>query len=161
VTIGGYMLGGGFLNSRLATRIRQKEGISYGVQGGFSASPLDQYASFNASMIYNPQNVAKLETAFREEIERAARDGFTAEELAAARTGWLKAREVSRASDGALAGLLSEYLYIGRDFTFDAQREEAVRQLTPEHVNAVMKKYLDYGRMISVKAGDFGKKATP
>src|SRR5690606_24939564 len=31
LVIGNYMLGGGFLNSRLATRIRQKEGISYGV----------------------------------------------------------------------------------------------------------------------------------
>lgn len=29
--LGNYILGGGFLNSRLATRIRQKEGISYGV----------------------------------------------------------------------------------------------------------------------------------
>ena len=107
VSLGGYMLGGGFLNSRLATRIRQKEGISYGVRGGFGASSLDKNASFNASMIYNPQNVARLETAFREEIERAAREGFTAEELEAAQTGWLKAREVSRASDGSLAGTLS------------------------------------------------------
>jgi zinc protease len=31
LTVANYMLGGGFLNSRLATRIRQKEGISYGV----------------------------------------------------------------------------------------------------------------------------------
>src|SRR5262249_55000906 len=29
--LGNYMLGGGFLNSRLAVRIRQKEGLSYGV----------------------------------------------------------------------------------------------------------------------------------
>ena len=33
VSLGGYMLGGGFLNSRLAVRIRQKEGLSYGVRG--------------------------------------------------------------------------------------------------------------------------------
>src|SRR5205814_2144558 len=49
ITIGGYMIGGGFLNSRLATRIRQKEGLSYGVRGGFTASPLDKDASFFAS----------------------------------------------------------------------------------------------------------------
>ncbi len=158
LSLGGYMLGGGFLNSRLATRIRQKEGISYGVRGGFGASALDKNASFNASMIYNPQNVERLDTAFREEIERAARDGFTSEELEAARSGWLKAREVSRANDGALAGMLAEYIYIGRDFTFDAAREEAVKKLTAEQVNAVVKKYLDYSRMISVKAGDFNSR---
>jgi zinc protease len=157
LTIGGYMLGGGFLNSRLATRIRQKEGLSYGVRGGFDASPLDKDASFTASMIYNPQNVEKLGTAFREEIERAAREGFTREELEAAKTGWLKARQVSRSNDGALAGMLSSYLFWKRDMTWDAQREETIRNLTREQVNSAIQKHLDYARMISVKAGDFGK----
>jgi zinc protease len=158
LTIGGYMLGGGFLNSRLATRIRQKEGLSYSVSGGFNASPLDKDASFAASMIYNPQNVAKLGTAFREEIERAARDGFTREELEAAKTGWLKSRQVSRSNDGGLAATLSSYLFWKRDLTWDAQREEAIRNLTTDQVNAAIKKHLDYARMISVKAGDFEKK---
>lgn len=157
VTISGYMLGGGFLNSRLATRIRQKEGLSYGVRGGFSASALDKNAGFSASMIYNPQNLAKLEAAFREEIERAAREGFTAEELEAAKTGWLKSRKVARSNDGELAGTLSWYLFVGRDLSFDAKREAAIAALTPEQVNAAMRKYLDYGRMIAVKAGDFAK----
>jgi len=66
-------------------------------------------------MIYNPQNAAKLATAFREEVERAAKEGFTAEELEAAKTGWLKARQVSRSQDGSLAGTLSSYLFFGRD----------------------------------------------
>lgn len=161
IAIGGYMIGGGFLNSRLATRIRQKEGLSYGVHGGFGASPLDRDATFNASMIYNPQNVEKLNVAFREEIERAARDGFTSEELGAAKTGWLKSREVARANDSSLAGTLSNYLFYGRDLRFDAGREQMVRDLTPEKVNAVIKKHLDYARMISVKAGDFKKAAQP
>src|SRR5208337_4716062 len=40
MVIGNFMLGGGFINSRLATRIRQKEGISYGVGSWFFASAL-------------------------------------------------------------------------------------------------------------------------
>lgn len=155
VTIGGYMMGGGFLNSRLAVRIRQKEGLSYGVRGGFTASPLDKDARFSAGMIYNPANLAKLEVAFREEVERAARDGFTPEELEAAKTGWLKSREVGRSSDATLAGMLSNDLFYGRDFKFDAAQDKAVRRLTLDQVNAAVKKYLDYGRMLSVKAGDF------
>src|SRR5262249_35032687 len=31
LVLGGFMTGGGFLNSRLATRLRQKDGLSYGV----------------------------------------------------------------------------------------------------------------------------------
>ena len=37
LVLGNYMLGGGFLNSRLATRIRQKEGLSYGVGSQLTA----------------------------------------------------------------------------------------------------------------------------
>ena len=155
------MIGGGFLNSRLATRIRQKEGLSYGVGGGFSASPLDHYATFNAQMIYAPENVEKLGQAFREEIERAARDGFSSDELEAAKAGWLKSREVSRSTDSGLAGHLSSYLFYNRDLKFDAEREQKVRDLTPAQVNATIKKHLNYARMILVKAGDFARTVKP
>jgi zinc protease len=161
IAIGGHMIGGGFLNSRLATRIRQKEGLSYGVGGGFSADALDKDASFHAQMIYAPENLQKLGVAFREEIERAAREGFTQEELEAAKAGWLKSREVGRSTDSGLAGLLNTYLFYGRDLSFDAAQEERVRKLTPADVNAAIKKHLDFARMISVRAGDFKKVATP
>jgi zinc protease len=155
IAIGGHILGGGFLNSRLATRIRQKDGLSYSVSGGFSASSLDKNASFSASMIYNPRNLAKLEVAFREEMERAAKDGFTSAELDAAKVGWLKSRKVGRSGDAQLAAILNRYLFLGRDLLWDAKQEAAVEGLSLEQVNAAMKKYLDYSRTISVKAGDF------
>jgi zinc protease len=155
LTISGYMLGGGFLNSRLATRIRQKEGLSYGVGGSFRADPQDKDAAFSARMIYNPDNLAKLEVAFREEIERAQREGFTAQELEAAKTGWLRSQKVTRSSDAGLAGSLNSYLFYKRDFNWNAQREEKVQGLTLEEVNAATKKHLDFSKMILVKAGSF------
>ena len=42
LVLGNYMLGGGFLNSRLGTRIRQKEGLSYGVGTQLEAGSLDK-----------------------------------------------------------------------------------------------------------------------
>ncbi|MEZ4967742.1 MAG: pitrilysin family protein [Saprospiraceae bacterium] len=161
ITIGGYILGGGFLNSRLATRIRQKEGLSYGVGGRFFASSRDENGGFSASAIYNPENVEKLEAAFREEIERASKDGFTEEEFESAKSGWLKSQKVSRSSDGTVAGRLNAYLDMDRDMNWDASFENKVAQLTLADVNKAMKKYLDYSKMIIVKAGDFNKKAKP
>jgi zinc protease len=155
LTISGYMLGGGFLNSRLATRIRQKEGLSYGVGGSFRADAQDNDGGFSARAIYNPDNLPKLETAFREEIEKAASEGFTAAELDAAKTGWLKAQKVGRSSDRALANTLNNYLTLGRDFSFNAQREKNVENLTLEQVNAATKKQLDFSKMIIVKSGNF------
>src|SRR6185436_2548223 len=54
LVLGNYMLGGGFLNSRLAVRVRQKEGLSYGVGSNFSAGALDPVGTFNAFAIYAP-----------------------------------------------------------------------------------------------------------
>ncbi len=161
ITIGGYMLGGGFLNSRLATRIRQKDGLSYGVGGRFFASSMDENGGFSANAIYNPENVEKLEKAFREEIERASKDGFTSEEFEAAKAGWLKSQKVSRSSDGTVASRLNQYLFMGRDMNWDADFENKVDKLSLADVNAAIKKYLDYSKMIVVKAGDFNKASKP
>jgi zinc protease len=104
--MGNYMLGGGFLNSRLATRIRQKEGLSYGVGSQFSASSLDKSGTFMSYAIYAPQNAEKLEAAFKEEIDKALKEGFTAEELKAAKSGYLQSRQV-----GEVAGCVaSQYI---------------------------------------------------
>ncbi|MBX2889360.1 MAG: insulinase family protein [Saprospiraceae bacterium] len=157
LTIGGYILGGGFLNSRLATRIRQKEGLSYGVRGGFFASSMDENGGFSANAIYNPQNLEKLEAAFKDEIEKASKDGVTQEELDAAKTGWLQSQKVNRSADNGVAGRLNQYLFMNRTMNWDADFESKVEKLTVKDVNSAMKKYLDYSKMIIVKAGDFNK----
>jgi len=155
--LGNYMLGGGFLNSRLAERIRQKEGLSYGVGSFVSAGALDSVGSFTTYAIYAPQNVRRLETAFREEVDRMLRDGFTATEVEQAKAGWRQSREVGRAQDQQLVGTLASYLYYGRTLAFDEQLERTVAALTPEAINAVMRKYLVPGKIVIVKAGDFAK----
>src|SRR5260370_14846235 len=55
ITLGHYMLGGGFLSSRLAARIRQKEGLSYGVGSGIFVSAVDHYGRFTASRSTPPR----------------------------------------------------------------------------------------------------------
>jgi len=157
MVLGNFMLGGGFLNSRLATRIRQKDGLSYGVGSQFSAGALDPVGSFFAYAIYAPENVNKLEVAFKEEIEKVISTGFTAEEVTAAKSGWSQSRTVSRAQDAGLAGTLNNYLFINRDLKWDEGFEKKVMALTPEQINAAVKKYLKPESMNIVKAGDFAK----
>ena len=157
LVLGNYMLGGGFLNSRLAVRIRQKEGISYGVGSGLFASPLDQAGGFQTFAIYAPENAARLEKAFREEIDGMLKDGFTADEVKQAKAGWLQSRTVNRSQDPALAGQLAGYAFLGRTLSFDGNIEQRVAALTPETINAAMRKYIDPAKITIVKAGDFAK----
>ena len=157
LTLGNYMLGGGFLNSRLAVRIRQKEGLSYGVGSQLGASPLDAAGAFTTFAIYAPEKVAKLETAFKEELARVLKDGFEPQEIAEAKSGWLQSRVVSRAQDASLARTLAGDLFIGRTLAWDAAFEDKVKALTGAQILTAMRKYLDVSQMTIVKAGDFAK----
>lgn len=158
MVLANYMLGGGFLNSRLAVRVRQKEGLSYGVDSMFNASPLDQCGEFGVFAIYAPQNAAKLEAAVKEELQRALKDGFTAEEVKAAKSGWLQSRQVRRAEDPALVAKLAEYLFINRTLARDAELEKKVEALTPEQIAAALRRHIDVAKLSIFKAGDFAKK---
>ena len=155
LVMGNFMLGGGFLNSRLATRIRQKEGLSYGVGSFFNAGALDNSASFGAYAIYAPENAEKLEAAFKEEIQRVVKEGFTAEELEAARTGWLQSQTVRRAQDRSLVGSLNNNLYLDRTMAWDKAMEEKIATMKVEDINKAMAKHIKPDQITIAKAGDF------
>jgi zinc protease len=157
LVLGNFILGGGFLNSRLAVRIRQNEGLSYGVGSGFSAGATDAIATFQGYAIYAPENLEKLEIAFKEEIQKALDEGFTAEEVASAKTGWLQSRSVTRSQDASLSSSLNGYQFLDRTFAWDQALEDQVNALTPAQIQAAMKKHMDLNKMSIVKAGEFNK----
>jgi zinc protease len=154
----GEMIGGGVLNSRLANRIRNQDGLSYGVQAMISGHPVDAAGQFIAVAIFAPENVDKVEAALIEELEKVLADGFTQEEFDAARQGWLEGRQLSRSQDGNLAGALAQNLYFDRTFQFDQDLEDRVRAITLDEVNQAIRDRLDLEKMTIVKGGDFANK---
>jgi zinc protease len=155
--VGNEILGGGLLNSRLATRIRQKDGLSYGVSSNLNAGSLDPVGSFSVFAISAPQNTAKVESDVQEEIAKVLATGFTATEIAAAKSGILSAELVNRSSDAALAKDLVDHLYFNRDFTWDANFEKAIESVTPDQAQKAMQHFIDPLSFITAKAGDFAK----
>jgi zinc protease len=157
LVMGNYIFGGDALSSRLANRIRQKDGLSYGVQSGVGAQSLDSVGVFQEIAIYNPENVARLETAFGEELDRVLKDGFTQDELDKARQGWLQQNLQTRSSDAALVAKFTAQSVTGRTMAFDANFEKMVAALTVADVNAAMKKYIKPAKITAIEAGDFAK----
>jgi len=157
LSLGNYMLGGGFLNSRLATRIRQKEGLSYGVGSNVSVSSLDESGQFFANAIYAPENADKLEAAFKDELAKLLKDGFTAQEIEEAKKGFIQRGQLARAQDRELSGRLNNYLFLNRTIAWDAELESKIQSLTAEQINAAMRKYLTPDNITIIKAGDFVK----
>jgi len=158
LVIGNFILGGSTLSSRLGDRIRQKDGLSYGVSSGLNASAFDPRAGLTITAICNPKNINRVQADVVEEIARLLQDGVTREEVEKAKQGYLQAQKVARASDAALANVLSSLSYAGRTMAYQATLEQRIEKLTPEAVTEALRKRIDPKHLVVVTAGDFGEK---
>lgn len=155
MVLGNFILGGGTLSSRLGNRVRQKEGLSYGIRSVFSAHPIDRRSSLMVYAINNPANRDKVVAAVREELELLLKDGITEKELQEAKQGFLQAQQVSRANDSALTSILGNTLFVGRDMAYFANFEKQISELTVDKVNSALRKHIDLKKLTVVTAGDF------
>lgn len=156
--IGNFLLGAAPLASRLSTRVRGKDGLSYTVGSMFTASAKDEYGMVMIFAICNPANIKKVEKAITEEVAKVLKDGLTETELEQGKKAYLARLKVQRGTDGALAGQLSDGLYLGRTFEHQAKLEKKIASLTLAEVNAALKKHINPKRLVIVEAGDFKPK---
>lgn len=156
--VAGEVFGGGFLNSCIAGRLRQQDGVSYGAGGnvGVDGDKKDKNSSMYVYAIYNPENAAKVQQGFKEEIARFIKDGITEAELTNVVNGWVQEQNVSRAKDNELAGTIGNNMYYDRDMNFQKGIEAKVKSLTVADVNKVIKQYFkDFDQWTVVNGGDF------
>jgi zinc protease len=148
---------GGSSTARVPARVREKEGLSYSTYTTFTSSALDESAAFRVASIFAPQNRARVEHAIREELARAVHEGFSAAEVDAGKRSVLEARRLARSQDRALASRLGHYLFVKRTFAWDLEFEARVAALTPQQVNAALRRHIDPARLSVVVAGDLKK----
>jgi zinc protease len=157
LSLGDFILGEDTLTSRLGTRVRQKEGLTYGVVSRLQASAEDQRTAFVVQAICNPINIHKVTTAIAEEIGDLFSKGIPPGELAAAKQGYLQQQELARASDRDLVGMLSENLSVGRTMKYYADLEKRIAELTSDQVISALRSHIDPKKLFIVTAGDFNK----
>jgi zinc protease len=148
---------GGDLKSRLWLRIREKEGFSYGVGSALVASARSPFAQFMVQATAVPQNILKVEDAFKDELAKVLKDGFADDEVAAAKKTFLDERMLSRTQDAGLARTLAQNEQFGWTMARDADLESKVAALTTAQINAAVRKYFDPAGISYFKAGDFKK----
>jgi zinc protease len=153
--IGNYIFGGGALTSRLGDRIRQKEGLSYGVGSSLTASSLDTRATMTMYAIYNPINLERIVVGIREELDKFLSGGVTQKELDDARKGFLQGQEVMRTEDSSLAQVLESTLLADRTMEFYSIMEQRIVDLTPEKIREIARKHIDPMHVLTVVAGDW------
>ncbi len=155
--VASYIFGNGGLKSRLMDRLRQKDGLSYGGMAYIWAVDQDRYGRFAINAIGAPQNMAKVEAAVRDELQKAVAQGFTAEEVADARKGLLERAVQERSQDTVVARKWTERRYLDRDFAWDKALETKLAGVTAAQASAAFKKAVDPARLVVVIAADRAK----
>jgi zinc protease len=153
------MLGGGaFLTNRIANRLRESEGMSYGAGSFMSYSYKYASCAWIAYAIFNPIYKGRLDSAFRDVINKTLQEGFKEDEFKKAVAAWVQQRKIGLGTDQALAGRLAAYMNDGKDLDFYAYNEEQVAALTLDQVNAALRKYISPDKITYLYVGDFTKK---
>ena len=154
LSMANYLLGAAS-SARLWARIREVEGLSYDVRTGIDWNSVEANSRWSGSAIFAPQNRSKVESAFRDELARALKDGFGAKELADGQASLLNYRRLGRAQDANVAAAWVNNLYLGRTFAVSAKVDEALAALTLDQVNAALRKYITPDAFAWGFAGDF------
>lgn len=153
--IGNHILGGGALSSRLADRVRQQEGLSYTVGSMYRTYAKEGHGRVMIYAISNPANSDKVVNVINEELNKLINDGVSEDEVTKAVESNLQSSAVSRSTDNGIAGMLGSLLAQDRDIQSTKDLEDQMLKLTPEQVNAAIRKYLKPEKLIIVTAGDF------
>ena len=150
---------GGDEKSKLWVRIREKEGLSYGVNSTFRAGQQEKYGMFAAVASVKPENADKVEAAFKDEIAKVLSGGFSAEEVATAKNALMQQRQLDRSQDGTLVALFVSQAELGRTMQREIDLEKRILETSPEQLAAAFKKWIDPATIAYFKAGDFKKAA--
>ncbi len=144
-------------NSRLWIRLREKDGLSYGVGANLSIDAFEPNSRWSVGGIYAPSVLTKFRTAFDEELNRALKDGFTEIELSQAKEALIRSRQLSRAQDDIVASQWAFNLNIGWTFEQSSQFDRQIQAVTLAQINAAFKKYIQPASLVYAAGGDFAK----
>jgi zinc protease len=135
-------------------RIRQKEGLSYGVGPSFRRLARPRRLVVRLRDRRAPEH--RQGRGFVQGRARA-RDPRRVHRCRSRRgeIGLPAEARPDAAQDGALAGGWVSYLFLGRTYEFSKQLEERVKALKPADLAAALRKHIDPAKISFVKAGRF------
>lgn len=145
------ILGGGTFSARLMDQVRDKRGLTYGIE-----THLDDFRSAGVIVGEVQSDKTKIDTALQVttgEMARFARDGATAKELSDAKTYLTGSYPLTLDSDAKIARTLGQYQRSGLPADYVAKRNALIGAVTLSKVNEAAKKYFNPSRLLVVIVG--------
>ncbi len=146
-----YILGGAF-NSRINLNLREDKGWTYGARSGFSSTELAGPYTAQAGVRANATDSSVVE--FVKEITNYRNKGITADEVAFLKNsvGQSEARQYE--TPFQKAGFLNQIIQYNLEKDFVDKRNQMLRTITKEELDALAKKMLPVEKMNILVVGD-------
>ncbi len=147
-------LGQSSLTSRLGVRVRDTEGLTYGIHSSFSASHIA--GPFLVSLTVKPESRDAALDSTLDELRKFLKSGLTEKELAeekSSRTGRFK---VDLGSNAGIAQALDAAIYYGFGIAYLDEFPSKVASVTRESADAAFARHVRPEELTIVSAGTFG-----
>jgi zinc protease len=146
-----FPLGGAF-NSRINLNLREEKGYTYGARSFFNGNKLT--GSYTATAQVRADVTDKSLVEFIKEIELYFEKGITAEEISFMRNAINQSDARRYETPGAKLNFLAQILDFDLTADFVKKRNEIVKSISVEEINALAKKHLNIKEMIMVVVGN-------
>lgn len=153
-TLANSALGQSTLSSRLGLQVRDKEGLTYGINSSFRA-PSFAAGPWYIGVSVNPNNVERAIESAIEVVRDYVENGIDAPELADQKSAAIGSFKVGLATNRGLARALwnAEFYNLGIDYI--DRYPQIIQAVTVEQVNAAIRKYFRPDHLTIVIAGDY------
>lgn len=146
-------LGQSSLTSRLGVRVRDTEGLTYGIHSSFHATHLA--GPFAVTVTVKPESRDAAVASTLDEIRRFVRDGMTEKELADEKSSRIGKFKVDLASNAGIAQAIDTALYYDLGLGYLDDFGSRVSAITKDEADAAFAKLVDPDAFAIVSAGTF------
>jgi zinc protease len=151
-------LGQSSLTSRLGVRVRDTEGLTYGIHSSISATHVA--GPFAVSLTVKPASRDAAVDSALDEVRKFLRDGMTEKELAEEKSSRVGRFKVDLGSNAGIADALDAAIYYGFGVAYLDEFPAKVLAVTREQANAAFARRVRPDDFTIVSAGSFGAPET-
>jgi len=150
-TVMNYILGGGGFASQLTQQLREGKGYTYGIGSGFRGSKNSGSFSIGSGV---RSNVTYESVELVKDIVANYGADFTEQDLEVTKGFLIKSNARALETANSKLSMLQNISTYGWDYDYTKQREDIVKNMSVEDIQALAKKYLDTNKMIWLVVGD-------
>ncbi|RTL41857.1 MAG: insulinase family protein [Candidatus Melainabacteria bacterium] len=147
-------LGGDTIGSRLGKVVRVKHGLTYGINSHYDDISFGN-APWLITLTVNPENIDKALGLVDEVVEEFLTEGISDREMSDLTEQAAAGFQVGLRTDAAVAGVLSQFTFLGLPLSELDNYPQRVKSVTKEEVNEAIRKYLRLDGATTVVCGTF------